>query len=103
MAEVQGQKLTAELVLKSLAAGGVAGMTAKTVVAPLDRVKILFQAQNVHYKDLGVGACLRKVVMTENAGALFKGNGAQMVRVFPYAALQFTCYEMLKLKLAQVP
>ena len=26
-----------------------------------------------------------------------------MARVFPYAALQFTCYEMLKLKLAQVP
>ena len=26
-----------------------------------------------------------------------------MVRVFPYAALQFTCFEVLKLRLAQVP
>lgn len=34
---------------------------------------------------------------------LFQGNGAQMVRVFPYAALQFTCFEVLKLRLAQVP
>ena len=32
---------------------------------------------------------------------MFQGNGAQMVRVFPYAALQFTCFEVLKL--AQVP
>lgn len=27
---------------------------------------------------------------------LFTGNGAQMVRIFPYAALQFTSFEMYK-------
>ena len=32
---------------------GVAGCCAKSAVAPLDRVKILMQAQNTHYKDLG--------------------------------------------------
>ena len=34
----------------------------------------LLQAQSLHYKDLGVGASLRKVVMTDNFGALFKVN-----------------------------
>jgi len=32
---------------------GVAGMCSKTAVAPLDRIKILLQAHNRHYKHLG--------------------------------------------------
>lgn len=32
---------------------GVAGMCSKTTVAPLDRIKILLQAHNKHYKHLG--------------------------------------------------
>jgi len=88
--------ITPDIVAKSLLAGGVAGMCAKTVVAPLDRVKILLQAQNKHYKQLGVGASLKKVATNEGPVALFKGNAAQMVRVFPYGAIQFTAFEVFK-------
>ena len=34
---------------------------------------------------------------------VFQGNGAQMLRVFPYGALQFSCYEFLKLQLPRAP
>ena len=95
-------KFSPEFVIKSLVAGGVAGMCAKTTVAPLDRIKILLQAQSVHYRDMGVMAGLRKIVVHENIKALFKGNGAQMVRVFPYGALQFTCFEVFKKYLPQL-
>lgn len=75
---------------------GVAGMCAKTVVAPLDRIKILLQAQSVHYKHHGVLGGLTAIVRQESLVALYKGNGAQMVRIFPYAATQFTSFEIYK-------
>lgn len=71
-------------------------MCSKTTVAPLDRIKILLQAHNVHYQHLGVFSGLRQIVRKESFIALYKGNGAQMVRVFPYAATQFTAFEIYK-------
>lgn len=87
---------SAEFLLKSLLAGGVAGMCSKTTVAPLDRAKILLQAHNKHYKHLGIFSVLKTIVQKESVIALYKGNGAQMVRIFPYAATQFTSFEVYK-------
>ncbi|KAG8188079.1 hypothetical protein JTE90_014317 [Oedothorax gibbosus] len=81
---------------KSFVAGGVAGMCAKTTVAPLDRIKILLQAHNHHYKHYGVFSGLRGIVQKESAMGLYKGNGAQMVRIFPYGAVQFLSFEIYK-------
>lgn len=75
---------------------GVAGMCSKTTVAPLDRIKILLQAHSNHYKHLGVFSGLRHIVRKESLWALYKGNSAQMVRIFPYAATQFTAFEFYK-------
>lgn len=71
-------------------------MCAKTTVAPLDRIKILLQAQSSHYKHHGVFGGLMAIVKQESLIALYKGNGAQMVRIFPYAATQFTSFEIYK-------
>lgn len=71
-------------------------MCAKTTVAPLDRIKILLQAQSAHYKHHGVFGGLMAIVKHESLIALYKGNGAQMVRIFPYAATQFTSFEIYK-------
>lgn len=81
---------------KTFISGGIAGCCAKTVVAPLDRVKILLQAHNVHYKHLGVFSTIKHVVHKEGFTGLYKGNGVQMLRIFPYAAIQFLAYEQLK-------
>lgn len=71
-------------------------MCSKTTVAPLDRIKILLQAHNNNYKNFGVFEGLRQIVRQESLLALYKGNGAQMVRIFPYAATQFTAFEIYK-------
>ncbi|KAG8042679.1 hypothetical protein G9C98_005314 [Cotesia typhae] len=83
-------------VVKSLIAGGVAGMCSKTTVAPLDRIKILLQAHSHHYKHLGVFSGLKEIILKEKFFALYKGNFAQMIRIFPYAATQYTSFEMYK-------
>ncbi|XP_061799454.1 solute carrier family 25 member 16 [Nerophis lumbriciformis] len=82
--------------LRSFVAGGVAGCCAKTTIAPLDRVKILLQAQNPHYKHLGVFATLKAVPKKEGYIGLYKGNGAMMVRIFPYGAIQFMAFDNYK-------
>lgn len=96
MALKMEEGVTMNFVLKSLFAGGVAGMCSKTTVAPLDRIKILLQAHNRHYSHHGVFSGLENIVVKESFAALYKGNGAQMVRIFPYAAIQFTSFEMYK-------
>ncbi|XP_060071780.1 solute carrier family 25 member 16-like [Ylistrum balloti] len=83
-------------VLKKLLAGGAAGCCAKTAVAPLDRIKILLQAHNHHYKHLGVISSLQQVKNKEGFFSLYKGNGVHMLRVFPYAAIQFTSFDLFK-------
>ncbi|CAH1098531.1 unnamed protein product [Psylliodes chrysocephalus] len=85
-----------EIICKNLLSGGVAGMLSKTTVAPLDRVKILLQAHNKHHESHGVVKGLSHIIKNEGPFALYKGNGAQMVRIFPYAAIQFTSFEIYK-------
>ncbi|CAH2007230.1 unnamed protein product [Acanthoscelides obtectus] len=85
-----------EIVCKNLVCGGIAGMISKTTVAPLDRVKILLQAQSHHHQSHGVTKGLKHIIQKEGFLALYKGNGAQMVRIFPYAASQFTAFEIYK-------
>lgn len=58
---------------KSFLAGGLAGMTSKTTVAPLDRIKILLQVHNSHYRNHGVLSGLVEIVQKESFLSLYKG------------------------------
>ncbi|PWY99017.1 putative LEU5-mitochondrial coenzyme A transporter-member of the mitochondrial carrier family [Testicularia cyperi] len=87
-------------VLRSGVAGGVAGCVAKSAIAPLDRVKILFQAQNPEFqkysgKWLGVFQAGRDIVRSDGPMALFQGHSATLMRIFPYAAIKYMAYDKL--------
>ncbi|XP_022080115.1 graves disease carrier protein-like isoform X2 [Acanthaster planci] len=89
-----------EIIQNSLA-GGIAGCCGKVTTAPLDRVKILLQAHHQYYNHLGVWSSLAKVVEHEGVRGLYRGNGAMMVRTFPYGAIQFVTYDWFKKKTKQ--
>lgn len=59
-------------------------------------MKILVQAQNVAYKDLGVFSGLKNMIKNESFWGLYKGNGAQAIRIFPYSGIQFFSFEFYK-------
>jgi len=82
--------------IQSLISGGLAGMVAKSVVAPLDRVKILFQVSNTEFRFNKIKPLINKIVSEEGVSALWKGNTATLVRVAPYAGVQFMVYDTLK-------
>jgi len=96
MANHKGDNGGEDSSLKNFLAGGIAGTISKTCIAPLERVKILFQVGSVHYPYSGVIPTLNQIVKREGFLSLYKGNLAMVVRIFPYAAIQFMTYEKLK-------
>ncbi|TPX40050.1 hypothetical protein SeMB42_g02085 [Synchytrium endobioticum] len=94
-------KQSLDYILKSMVAGGIAGSAAKTVIAPLDRVKILFQTSNPHYEHYagslrGAVRAMREIIQNHGYPALFQGHSATLLRIFPYAAVKFMAYEQYK-------
>jgi len=81
--------------LKHLFAGGVAGAVSRTCVSPLERLKILYQVQPPHLSERygGIISSLRIIFKEEGVVGYFKGNGTNVIRIFPYSAVQFAAYE----------
>ncbi|KAK1413869.1 hypothetical protein QVD17_29605 [Tagetes erecta] len=86
---------TIPLFAKELIAGGVAGGVAKTIVAPLERLKILFQTRS-EFHNLGLLASFRRIAKTEGLLGFYRGNGASVARIVPYAALHYMAYEQYR-------
>jgi solute carrier family 25 protein 42 len=79
--------------VKSFFAGGLSGATAKTIIAPLDRVKIIFQISNLPYSPRAVVQELGRTLQVEGFRALFRGNAAQVLRVYPYSGIQLSAFD----------
>lgn len=85
-------------VVAAFCGGGVAGAVSRTVVSPLERLKILLQVQSVGreaYK-LSVGQALAKMWREEGWRGFMRGNGTNCIRIVPYSAVQFSSYNFYK-------
>lgn len=101
-------KQTLEYALRSGLAGGLAGCAAKTTVAPLDRIKILFQTRAPSYARysstaFGFVPAIADVYHTSGVRGLFRGHSATLLRIFPYAAVKFIAYEQVRAVLIRGP
>mmetsp|Transcript_26901 Transcript_26901/g.62908 ORF Transcript_26901/g.62908 Transcript_26901/m.62908 type:complete len:282 (-) Transcript_26901:1517-2362(-) len=82
--------------IRNIVAGGLAGMTAKSFVAPFDRIKILYQVSSAEFHIMNVPSIAKKITQEEGLSALWKGNTATLIRVFPYAGIQFMVFDRWK-------
>eukprot|EP00899_Mesostigma_viride_P003093 jgi/Mesvir1/12785/Mv22838-RA.1 len=85
-----------------LAAGALSGALAATLVAPLDRIRILLQTQwpperpGDKPKYRGIVRGLARVVREEGWRGLYRSNGANVARVVPAAVVQLLVYDQVR-------
>uniref|UniRef100_A0A1A9WA63 ADP/ATP translocase n=1 Tax=Glossina brevipalpis TaxID=37001 RepID=A0A1A9WA63_9MUSC len=88
--------------LKDFIAGGVSAAVAKTAVAPIERVKLLLQVQEVskqipesqRYK--GIIDCFIRLPKEQGFTSYWRGNLANVIRYFPTQALNFAFKDKYK-------
>lgn len=96
----QRDPLTSFLI--DFAAGGLAGGISKTVVAPIERVKLILQTQDAstqitketRYK--GIFDAFRRIPAEQGITSLWRGNMANVIRYFPTQALNFAFKDKYK-------
>mmetsp|Transcript_17656 Transcript_17656/g.32734 ORF Transcript_17656/g.32734 Transcript_17656/m.32734 type:complete len:307 (-) Transcript_17656:124-1044(-) len=85
------KKGAVEQFLTDLAVGGISGAVAKTLMSPIERVKILMQTQDSNPKILsgeekrytGLGDCFRRVQAEQGFKAFWRGNLVNCLRYAP--------------------
>lgn len=85
------------------AVGGFAAGLSKTIVAPVERVKLLLQLQdttkgleNSNKKYSGMLNCFTRVYAEQGFTSFWRGNLSNVIRYFPAQALNFTFKDWIK-------
>ena len=80
--------------IKNLSYGAIAGMVSRTAVAPLERMKILYQIQKSQYSDT-IFNNFRSIYQQEGFRGLYSGNGTNCVRLVPKTAIQYMTFRWI--------
>ncbi|GMH43093.1 hypothetical protein BSKO_11015 [Bryopsis sp. KO-2023] len=81
--------------IERLAAGSSAGVVSQTAIYPLEIAKTRLAASRLGEYS-GITGCLRETVSREGFRALYKGLGASLAGIIPYAGVDLALYSGLK-------
>ncbi|KAM0059251.1 putative mitochondrial carrier protein [Helianthus debilis subsp. tardiflorus] len=89
---------------RDLMAGAMMGGMVHTVVAPIERTKLLLQTQEsniaivggTHRRFNGMIDCIVRTVKEEGVLSLWRGNGSSVLRYYPSVALNFSLKDLYK-------
>jgi solute carrier family 25 protein 42 len=77
------------------------GAVSKTVIAPADRVKIMFQVDpKKRFTFASAWTCLKHTYTTEGTPGLWRGNGAMMPRVFISAGISYMSFDRYEVRVS---
>jgi len=84
--------------------GGVSGAIAKTVTAPIERVKLIIQTQDANPRIrsgevpryTGIVNCFSRVASEQGIKAFWRGNFTNVIRYFPTQAFNFAFKDSIK-------
>lgn len=79
-----------------LITGGIAGAVSRSATSPLERLRILQQTTIKEYKGLGTIGSFKYMWQKEGLVGFFKGNGMTVLKIAPFSAIEFYCYEVYK-------
>ncbi|KAE9445818.1 hypothetical protein C3L33_22283, partial [Rhododendron williamsianum] len=89
---------------RDLMAGAVMGGLVHTIVAPIERAKLLLQTQESnaaivsgpHRRFKGMVDCIVRTVREEGILSLWRGNGSSVLRHYPSVALNFSLKDLYR-------
>jgi len=73
--------------------GAIAGMVAKTAIAPVERVKLTFQVSQEVFTLRGAIRHGQQIVKEQGIYSLWKGHLTNVVRVGPYAGINYSVHD----------
>lgn len=85
-----------EMWYNNLIAGACAGSVSRTFTAPFDRLKTVMQALGSR-KEIRIVGGFQFLIAEGGITGLWRGNGINVIKIAPEAALKFAFYEELKI------
>ena len=82
--------------LTKLVSGGVASAISKTVFAPAERLKLIWQTSLMSSSDRSVLDASRRILKDQGLMSFWRGNGTNLMRIMPTYAMRFTFFDFFR-------